>query len=214
MKGCLLAPFRLFGCLTLVLILLAAWLYRDRLDDWGRQLWHRASNTPAAVTQTGTPGPRALAEGRRKLALLRAGADSVTLSPDETASLLEGALGPYMRGTFDSIRIQLHEGAVQVNARANTGRLPSGLLGPLGLALRDHEPVTAEGTLSVVSPGRGAWHLTTLSFRDFPLPSEVLPKVMLKATGDSTRAVPLPLPCEARSVAVHGNGVTFYTRAP
>lgn len=214
MKGCLLAPFRLFGCLTLILVLLAGWLYRDRLDDWGRHLWQRARSQPAAVAQTGTPGPKARAEARRKLSLLKSGRDSVTLSPDETASLLSDILGPYMRGTFDSITVRLSEARVQVRAVATTARLPSGLLGPLGVALRDREPVTAEGTLSVTAPGRGAWRIDALSFRDFPLPSEVVPRVMEKVTGDSSRAVPLALPSRARSVVVHGDGVTFYAGTP
>jgi len=213
MKGCLLGPFRLLGCLTLIIILLGGWLYRDRLDDWGVQLWRRVRHAPAAVAQTGSPSVAALAEGQRKLDQLRSGRDSVTLTADEAASLLSEALGPYMRGTFDSITVRLSEGTMQVRARANTARLPAGLLGPLGLALRDHEPVVAEGHLGVAAPGRGTWRIDALSFRDFPLPSEVLPKLLERVTGDSTRMVPVTLPAEVRGVTVHADGVTFYTKA-
>lgn len=214
MKGCLLAPFRLFGCLTLILLLLAGWLYRDRLGDWGRDLLRRARHQPAAVTETGTPSPAALTDGRRKLAQLRGGRDSVTLTADETASLLSDVLGPYMRGTFDSIRVQLSEGSVEVRAMANTARLPAGLLGPLGMAVRGYEPMTARGPFSVAGPGRGAWRIEALSFRSFPLPSEVVPRLMQKVTGDTSRAVPVPLPRDIRSVMVHGDGVTFYSGTP
>jgi hypothetical protein len=214
MKGCLLAPFRLFGCLTLILLGLAAWLYRDRLDDWGRQLWNRATHKPAAmVAADGTPTADALASANRKLARLRDRHEAVTLTADETASLLSASLGPYMRGTFDSITVRLVPGRIQVRALANTARLPSGLLGPLGIALRDHERVTAEGPLSVAAPGRGAWRIDALSFRDFPLPSEVLPKLMEKVTGDSSRAVPVPIPPQARTVKVSPDGVTFSPEA-
>jgi hypothetical protein len=214
MKGCLLAPFRLFGCLTLILILLAGWLYRDRLGGWGRELLRKARNEPAVVTETGTPSPKALAEGRRKLAQLGRGRDSVTLSADEAASLLGDVLGPYMRGTFDSIRVRLGEGTIEVLAVANTARLPSGLLGPLGMAVGDHEPLSASGPLTVAAPGRGAWGIRSLSFRSFPLPSEVVPRMMEKVTGDTSRAVPVPLPRAVRSVTVHGSGVTFYSGLP
>jgi hypothetical protein len=214
MKGCLLAPFRLFGCLTLILILLAGWLYRDRLGDWGRELLRKARHQPAAVMETGTPSPGALTEGRRKLAKLGSSRDSVTLSADEAASLLSDVLGPYMRGTFDSIRVRLAEGTVEVRAMANTARLPSGLLGPLGMAVGDHEPMSASGPLTIAAPGRGAWHIESLSFRSFPLPSEVVPRMMEKVTGDTSRAVPVPLPRGVRSVVVHGDGVTFYSGTP
>jgi hypothetical protein len=215
MKGCLLAPFRLFGCLTLILLLLACWLYRDRLDDWGRQLWSRATHKPAVgAVADGAPSAGALASAHRKLAQLRAKHEPVTLTADETASLLGASLGPYMRGTFDSITVRLVPGRIQVRARATTARLPSGLLGPLGLALRDHERVTAEGALSVVAPGRGAWHIDALSFRDFPLPSEILPKLMERVTGDTSRAVPVPLPDQVRTVAVSPEGVTFSPGSP
>jgi hypothetical protein len=214
MKGCLLAPFRLFGCLTLIVILLAGWLYRDRLGEWGRELLRKARNEPAAVTEVGTPSPAALTQGRRKLSALKSGRDSVTLSADEAASLLSDVLGPYMRGTFDSIRVRLSEGNVEVRARANTARLPSGLLGPLGMAVSDYEPMSASGPLDVAQPGRGAWRIQALSFRSFPLPSEVVPRMLEKVTGDTSRAVPVPLPRQVRAVAVHGDGVTFYSGTP
>lgn len=214
MKGCLLAPFRLFGCLTLILIVLAAWLYRDRLGDWGREVLRKARNEPAVVSETGVPSSSALSEGRRKLTALRSGRDSVTLSADETASLLSDALGPYMRGTFDSIRVRLSEGTIEVRAMANTARLPSGLLGPLGMAVGDREPMAASGPLTVAGPGRGAWRIEALSFRSFPLPSDVVPRMMEKVTGDTTRAVPVPLPREIHSIAIHGDGVTFYAGTP
>ncbi|HET8633598.1 MAG TPA: hypothetical protein VFL88_05570 [Gemmatimonadales bacterium] len=214
MKGCLLAPFRLLGCLTLILILLAGWLYRDRLGDWGRELLRKARHQPAVVAEIGTPSPEALTAGRRKLAALGSARDSVTLSADEAASLLSDVLGPYMRGTFDSIRVRLTEGNVEVRAKANTARLPSGLLGPLGMAVGDYEPMSASGPLAVAAPGRGAWRIEALSFRSFPLPSEVVPRMMEKVTGDTSRAVPVPLPRQVRAVAVHGDGVTFYSGTP
>lgn len=214
MKGCLLAPFRVLGCLTLILILLAGWLYRDRLGDWGKELLRKARHEPAAVAEVGTPSPGALKEGRRKLSTLRSGSDSVTLSADEAASLLSDVLGPYMRGTFDSIRVRLGEGSIEVRAKANTARLPSGLLGPLGMAVGEYEPMSASGPLTIAAPGRGAWRIEALSFRSFPLPSEVVPRMMERVTGDTSRAVPVPLPSQIRSVAVHGDGVTFYSGTP
>jgi hypothetical protein len=214
MKGCLLAPFRLLGCLALVILLLAGWLYRDRLGEWGRDLWRQARHQPAAVSETGQPSAKALAEGRAKLATLGHGRDSVTLSANEAASLLSDVLGPYLRGTFDSMTVRLEPGSIELHAMANTARLPSGLLGPLGMAVRDREPMTASGPLSVTAPGRGAWRIEALSFRSFPLPSELLPRMLEKVTGDSARAVPVPLPRQATAVAVRGDGVTFYVGTP
>jgi hypothetical protein len=74
--------------------------------------------------------------------------------------------------------------------------------------------MSASGPFTVAAPGRGAWHIEALSFRSFPLPSEVVPRMMGKVTGDTTRAVPVSLPRTVQSVAVHGDGVTFYSGTP
>lgn len=214
MKGCLLAPFRLMGCLTLVILLLGGWLYRDQLGDWGRQLMRRLRHQPAIVSTTGAPSPRALASGRQKLASLRPGRDSVVFGPDEVASLISDAVGPYTRGTFDSMTVELSEGRIGVRALARTDRLPAGLLGPMSMAVRDWEPIQADGKLLVVAPSRGAWQIDRLSFRDFPLPTEMVPKLMEKVTGNATRDVPVTLPPAVTQVAVHADGVVFYGKAP
>jgi hypothetical protein len=82
------------------------------------------------------------------------------------------------------------------------------------MAVGDYEPMSARGPLAVAAPGRGAWRIEALSFRSFPLPSEVVPRMMEKVTGDTSRAVPVPLPRQVRAVAVHGDGVTFYSGTP
>jgi hypothetical protein len=38
--------------------------------------------------------------------------------------------------------------------------------------------------------------------------------MMEKVTGDTSRAVPVPLPRQVGAVAVHGDGVTFYSGTP
>ena len=62
--GCLTAPFRLIGCLGLILILAGGWLYRDRIVREGRRLLSGAAVADSVAT--GRPGRQALASDRRE----------------------------------------------------------------------------------------------------------------------------------------------------
>ncbi|HEX6645217.1 MAG TPA: hypothetical protein VF037_11080 [Gemmatimonadales bacterium] len=213
--GCLTAPFKLAGLLLFVLALVAAWLYRDRLADIGRAAWNEATGTEETVAGPGVPSADALARADRKVASLRAGADSVVLSAAEAASLLQRGLEPYARTFFDSMEVTLREGSVGVTTIVRTDRLPSGLLGPFGGALREREPVSAEGPLTVSAAGRGSWEIRRLQFRDIPLPRDAVPRLIGRATGDTARsAVPIALPDGVSGLRVRDGGLTLYRHAP
>lgn len=208
--GCLTFPFKLLGLLLFLALLLAGWLYRDRLLEWGRG----ALGTRPPSAEVGTPTPAALSRARRSLARLgQPGVDSVLLGPDETASLLRDAVGPAVAGQVDSLRVQLSEGRLGFGASLRTARLPRELLGPLAIAVRSREPISASGAVRMLRPGSAEWVIDRLMVRDFPLPSEAVPKVIGRAFGDGGRGtLPLTLPASVRDIRVHPGGVTLFAR--
>jgi hypothetical protein len=165
--------------------------------------------------EPGIPSAEALARADAKVTSLGRGADSVVLTAAETASLFQRGLEPYARAFFDSMEVTLGDGTVGVTTVVRTDRLPSGLLGPFGGALREREPVSADGPLAVTAPGRGSWEIRRLQFRDIPLPRDAVPRLIGRATGDSARsAVPLALPEGVGSLRVRTDGLTLFRDAP
>jgi hypothetical protein len=64
-SGCLSAPFKVLGCLGLIVVLVIGWLYRDTVIREGRR-WLGRAEAPAAgaASARGRPGARALAGPR------------------------------------------------------------------------------------------------------------------------------------------------------
>jgi hypothetical protein len=209
--GCLTAPFKLLGCLGLIAALALGWLYRDRLLREGRRLLGGAEAViPAAAT--GRPGARALASARSKIDSLNGWrADSVVLTPAELASLVGSGMEPTVRGQLDSLEVRLLDGEIAVTGRLRTGRLPKELVGPLVIALRPTEPVEAAGPIRVLGAGKGEWVVRSFRLRDFPVPADVVPRLVSRALGDSTRqTVPLRLPAGVRDIRIRPAGATLY----
>lgn len=210
--GCLLAPFRLLFLLAVIILLILGWLYRDRLGDIAGAAWREARGMPSAVADSGAPSVDALAAARKKVSDLAAGrADSVVLTADEAASLLRDGLDPIATAFFDSMRVRLGAGRIAVGAQVRTGRLPAELLGPFSGALREREPVVAEGPLRVTGPAQGAWDVQRLQVRDIPLPRDAVPRLLGRALGDSAvRAVPVRLPRGVSAVTIRPDGLTLH----
>ena len=209
--GCLTAPFKLLGCLGLVAALTIGWLYRDRLMTEARRvLGHSETTAPAG--SIGRPGRRALEAARAKVdSLSRQRADSVVLSASEIASLLGAGLDPELRKQLDSLQVRLGQQEVVLTARLKTSRLPSELVGPLAIALRPTEPVEAAGPLRVLGPGTGEWAVRSFRIRDIPIPGHLVPALVSRAMGDSSRrTIPLRLPEGIRDIRVAPEGATLY----
>jgi hypothetical protein len=208
--GCLTAPFRLLGCLVLLVALGAAWLYRDRLEHEARRLIERVQGE--VPSPEGRPGVSALESARAKVDSLNGWrADSVVLTPSEFASLVGSGMDRQLRGQLDSLRVELLDGEIRVSARLRTAALPPELLGPLAGALRPTEPVDAAGPLRVTRPGAGEWRVRTFRIGDFPVPEEMVPSLVGQALGDSRRtAVPVKVPEGVRAIRVRPGGAILY----
>ena len=162
MRGCLTAPFKLLGCLGLILALGLGYIYRDRLEHEGRRLIDRIQGV--VPSSSGRPGVSSLESAEAKVDSLNGWrADSVVLTASEFASLVGSGMDPELRSQLDSLQIELLDGEIQVSARLRTERLPREMMGPLGGALRPTEPVRAAGPVRVTRPGAGEWRVR--SFR-------------------------------------------------
>lgn len=208
MIGCLTLPFRLLGLLLAVLLVAGAWLYRDRIVDGLGRLG--GSDAPSAAAES---SPAALRTAREKVAGLdRAGTDSVVLDAAEAASLMRAGLDPMIREQLDSFTVELGSGRLAVSALVETGRLPSDLVGPLSIALRDRERVTIGGTLAVAERERAIWTIDRFEVRRFPLPRDLVPGLVDRALGrEAGGAVTVRIPREVRAVRVEPQHVILYS---
>ncbi len=207
--GCLLAPFRALGCLIIIAGVIGAWLYRDRMLELGGRLLRGEPEAPAA---SGRPGTRALAAAKARAdSVARGSADSVVLSPSETASLIGAGLAPVVRSQLDSLEVTLLDARVELGAGLATGRLPRNVVGPFGIALRDREPIRASGGLAVVKPGVGEWTIDRLEVRGVPLPADAVPALLERLFAEpGRRSIALSLPPGVGAVRVTPAGLVLY----
>jgi hypothetical protein len=210
MMGCLTAPFKLLGCLGLIIALAVGYIYRDRLEQEGRRLIERIQGV--VPPSSGRPGVSSLESAKAKVDSLNGWrADSVVLTASEFASLVGSGMDSELRGQLDSLRVELLEGEIQVSARLRTDRLPREAMGPLGGALGPTEPVRAAGPVRVTRPGAGEWSVRSFRIGEFPVPDEMVPDLVGLALGDPKRkTVPVKVPAGIRAIRVRPDGATLY----
>jgi hypothetical protein len=209
--GCLLAPFRALGCLVVLAGVAVAWLYRDRVYSAAMHLAGRRVEAPAAL---GRPGTRALENAKARTDSVRRGsADSVVLSAAETASLIGNGLDPSVRRQLDSLEVRLLDGQIEIGARVATANLPRSALGPLALALHDHERIRAAGPVSVIGAGRGQWRIERLNLAGVPLPVDAIRPLLDRTFGQ--QALPIAIPAGVTDIRIRPSGaVLFGARGP
>jgi len=214
-NGCLKGVLRL-GCLALVLVAgLVAWWFREPiLRSASRWLGPRRTALPPVTdTAVGAPTPRSLASSQTKAERLQqpSGPDSVVLSPNEVAALIGSGLDWSVRKTFDSLRVELLEGALAVHCRLDTRAIPRDALGPLGPMLNPMEPLRLAGPVAIERPGIARWRVEELSLRGVPFPAPMIRQLTQRmAAADSTGAVPLRVSPAFADIVVHPTGVVLY----
>jgi hypothetical protein len=209
--GCLTAPFRVLGCLVVLGGLALGWLYRDQVVRTARE-WLARAEAPAPAASAGRPGARALASAKSKVDSLNGwGADSVVLTPSELASLVGDGLDAEVRRQLDSLRVEPLDGEVRIRARLRTGRLPSDVVGPLAIALRETEPIEAVGPLRVLRPSVGEWDVRSIEIRELPLPADLVHRVVGRVLGDPRQeSVPLRVPPGVRAIRLTPGAAILY----
>ncbi|PYP33431.1 MAG: hypothetical protein DMD47_01370 [Gemmatimonadetes bacterium] len=194
---------------------LVAWWFREPiLRTASRWLGPRRTALPPVTdTAVGAPTPRSLASSQTKAERLKqpSGPDSVVLSPNEVAALIGSGLDWSVRKTFDSLRVELLEGALAVHCRLDTRAIPPDALGPLGLMLNPMEPLRLAGPVAIERPGIARWRVEELSLRGVPFPAPMIRQLAQRMAGaDSTGAVPLRVSPAFADVRVHPTGVVLY----
>jgi hypothetical protein len=208
--GCLTAPFKLLGCLGLLIALGVAWIYRDRLESEARRVIERVQGV--VPSSEGRPGVTSLESAEAKVDSLNGWrADSVVLSASEFASLVGSGMDRQFRAQLDSLQVELLDGEIRVSARLRTAGLSPELMGPLAGALGPTEPVDASGPVRVTRPGAGEWRVRTFRIADFPIPDEMVPGLVGQALGDPRRtAVPVRIPQGIRAIRVRPGSAILY----
>lgn len=208
MRGCLTLPFRILGCLGLIVLLAAGYLYRDRvlqvISDW------RGGDRKSAET-VGRPTEGGVRRALDKIDSLNAWrADSVVLSAAEMASLVGAGLDPAFRRQVDSVAVTLGNKRIGIEASLLTDRIPRSVLGPLGSMVDKREHLSAAGTVELVEPGRAVWIVDRLTLGGFPFPREMIPRLLERALGSHSSEVPLAVPHGIRAVRIRPTGVSLF----
>ena len=218
MNGCLKGLFRLFVFVLLLVGVAAAYWYRQPIGRaFDRLVGRRGTALPKVSPDSGigAPTPAALASAQRKLASLAAarGPDSVVLTPNEMASLVGNGIDWTVRKTFDSLRIELSEGSIAVNARLDTKLIPQDALGPLRGLLAEREPIRIAGPLKIARPGVARWTVRSIALRGFPFPAPAVKALARQTAGaDTTGSVAMQVDPAVASLAIHPGGVVLYRK--
>lgn len=208
MRGCLTLPFRVLGCLGLILLLVAGYLYRDRVVQFVRDLTGRRQPVAEVVGRPTEGGAR---RARDKIDSLNAWrADSVVLTAPEMASLIGAGLDPAFRNQVDSLAVTLGDERIGIEASLLTDRIPRSALGPLGSMVDKREHLSASGTVELVEPGRAVWIVDRLSLGNFPFPKDMIPRLLERALGSHSSEVPFALPHGLRAVRIRPTGVSLF----
>ncbi|MEO8201103.1 MAG: hypothetical protein ABI679_11325 [Gemmatimonadota bacterium] len=210
MSGCLTLPFKVLGCLGLILLLVAGWFYRDRLLSYVHRMTGPRKNV-AASAAIGRPSTSGAERARDKIDSLNAWhADSVVLTANEMASLIGAGLDPAFRGQLDSLQLKLESGRVGVEASLITARIPKDVMGPLGEMVGDREHLSAGGVVELTEPGRAVWIVDRLSLGNFPFPTAMIPRLLERAMGSHASEVPFIVPQGITGVRIRPTGVTLF----
>lgn len=217
MNGCLKGLLRL-GCLAAIAAgLLALWWFREPILRTGARWFGRSQALPpVADTAVGAPTPAALASAQAKVGSLgtAGGPDSIVLTPNEMASLIGSGIDWKVRKTFDSLRVELLDGALAVHARLDTRALPPDALGPFASIVEPREPLRLGGTLTIDRPGTARFTIREISLRGFAFPAPAVRSIARQMAGaDADGAIPLQVDRAVARVAIHPTGVVLYRAA-
>jgi hypothetical protein len=170
---------------------------------------------PLAAQTLGRSSPAALASARAKEGSMREpqGPASVTLSPDEMASLVQANLDQNARGALDSVRVRLQPGRLALEAMIVTSQVGSDILGPLSYMLGPLEPLVVAGPARATQPGVITWQPDSVVIRSFAFPQAAIPRLVSRLTGSTDGTVPIAVPHSVTQIFITPSGVTFVRRS-
>lgn len=215
---------RLGSLVLLILLALAAWLYRDR---WLHLVGEGRSGSDSAVV-TSREGvwepltPQGGERARRALAQLEQpnGPPTVAVTVPDLAAYVYQELARQLPPSADSVEATARGDRLYLRASVRIQELGAKeMLGPLGAMLGDRERLEIGGNLRVVQPGLGELTVRELRVGQLPIPAPLIPRIVRqlsrrdRPTGISDAGLPLRLPAHITDVRVAGGAMTI-TRAP
>lgn len=178
----------------MLVILAAAFLYRDRLVA----TWHDLRGTRQDEV---TASPELARVAEDKLDALRAGTTPhAALSAVELESLLAYRYQGAIPGFLGSPTVELQGERVRLRARVPVDKLPRvDGIGEAAAFLPDTTELTVAGRLLPLGPGRVAFAIDDVSAQRFPLPRRLVPRALERLgrrdePGLPPEAMALPLP--------------------
>lgn len=209
MKGCLVWLFRLALGFLILLLLVGGWAYRHELRGMWR-FWRSGKTAEAPVT--GYASARGLAAATDLVDSLNGWrADSIVLSAEELASLLQAGLGGAAARYLDSVSVTLGTDEATVNASLATEAIPPQALGPFRHLVRSRERVSVGGRLVVLGPATGELRVDRVKLRGIPFPTAFIGRFMSASLdADPDGSVRFMLPHGIRDLRVRPSGVVLY----
>ena len=170
-----------------------------------------APGQPAWAQTYGHSSATALASARTKENAMRGerGPESVTLTADEMASLVEANLDQQARRALDSIQIKLEPGRLALHAVIVTSVVGTEILGPMALMLNPTEPLSVAGPARSARAGLITWEPDSVVIRSFAFPHSTIPQLVNRLTGTSDGTIAIAVPPSVRRIFITPSGVTF-----
>ncbi|MFI5257382.1 MAG: hypothetical protein ACHQRK_08995 [Gemmatimonadales bacterium] len=204
------------GCVALVVVvLLAAWITRDR---WLRYV--PGAHPVASTEPLWEPlSPEAAARGRKAIDALSTSTGPVfaNLKAAEIASYVFEQAGSRLPARTDSAEAAVIGDVLYVRALVPTKDIAkSGALGPLGGFLNDYERLTLGGSFHVIRPGLSEFELRDVKLREFSIPHAAIPRLVkqldhgARPDGLSPEGIAVKTPPSLADVRIANHRVTLY----
>jgi hypothetical protein len=211
MFGCL----RKLGCLVLVAVILAgAWYWYARVPSSSRK------TSVAGAPGEWQPLSSANAErGRRAVESLgaRSGPVYANLSASDAASFIFLSAARQLPPSAQNVSAAIIGDKLYVRGFVSIKELGgAAVVGPMAGLLGDRDTLQLGGTINVIRPGLGQFHVRDVKFGKLDIPSVIIPKLIARIRrgqmppGISDDAFPMPLPEYISDVRIADGRITVY----
>ena len=209
---------RKIGCLVVLLLgVVVGWLLRDQIFR------ARGGQTAAAVSGWEPLSAAGAARMRTALENLQKprGPVFVTVRPADIASYVYQQLAKQLPPSADSLYAGAFGDRLSIRASVKPSDFGgSDILGPLAGFLSDREQMQFGGGFRIIRPGLAEFRVQEIRFRDFPVPSGAIPRLLqriekgARPDGVSPDGLPLVVPNYIGDVRIEPGKVTLYRAAP
>jgi len=208
---------RKFGCLLLVLLLLA-----------GAWFWYaRVYTAPPPTAAVATPAvrlwqpvtPAAAERGRRALQSLSrpSGPVYANLTGSEAASYIFLMVAKQLPPSLENAEAAVIGNRLYVRSEVDLKELGgSGALGALGAFLGPRDSVTLGGTINMLGPGSGEFLIQEVKIGNLDLPRALIPRIVSRIKPASRTAevsangLPMKMPAYISDVRISNGRITVY----